>query len=261
MGAEKLLRDMISSEAGSSSKTEVSQAVILMAGAGSRLRKNGEDFLKPLIPVAGRPLISYTLDALARAGIETIFAVVGFESARVAAEVRRLARPDVKVHCIENVQWQKQNGISLLAAAEQISSPFLLAMGDHIFDQEIVELLLDSADVKFLNAAIDTKIASVFDIDDAMKVKTRGERIVGIGKDLRTYDAVDIGLFLCPPEMFGYAGRAQRDGDCSLADVVRLMAADGKVRGIEIGNWWWQDVDTPAMLMEAEQKLRSLVRS
>ena len=49
--------------------TTVSQAVILMAGEGSRLRGSDNTFLKPFVPVLGRPLISYALDTLIRAGI------------------------------------------------------------------------------------------------------------------------------------------------------------------------------------------------
>jgi choline kinase len=91
-----------------------------------------------------------------------------------------------------------------------------------------------------------------------MKVQTRGNRITDIGKNLRDYDAIDIGLFVCPVEIFNYFERVKsRSGtnDCSLADGVRLMAGDDKVRAIDIGDGWWQDVDTPSMLRHAERKM------
>jgi hypothetical protein len=34
-----------------------------------------------------------------------------------------------------------------------------------------------------------------------------------------------------------------------------LMAGDGKVRAIDIGESWWQDVDTPQMLRHAERQI------
>src|SRR5439155_21756625 len=42
---------------------------------------------------------------------------------------------------------------------------------------------------------------------------------------------------------------------------ARLMTPDGKTQGIEIGDTWWQDVDTPAQLRYAEKSLTPSVRS
>jgi len=69
-----------------------------------------------------------------------------------------------------------------------------------------------------------------------MKVQTWGDRIFKIAKDLTVYDAVDIGLFVCPSNIFDYLERVKRDEDCSLADEVRSMASDGNAHSIDIGN-------------------------
>ncbi|MEY2527228.1 MAG: 1L-myo-inositol 1-phosphate cytidylyltransferase [Verrucomicrobiota bacterium] len=234
----------------------ISEAVILMAGSGSRLRGSGEPVLKPLIPVLGRPLVCYTMDALAHAGIKKITFIVGFERNRLRAAVENLAPAGIEIRFIENPDWQKQNGISLLAAANHLAEPFLLTMCDHLFDDAIVDLLIESADLTCLNLAIDKKIDSVFDLDDAMKILTRDDRVIAIGKDLRNYNAIDIGLFVCPLEIFGFLEQAKQNDDCSLADGVRLMAADGKVHAVNIGEAWWQDVDTPEMLAHATEVMR-----
>jgi choline kinase len=239
----------------------ISEAVILMAGSGSRLRGADETFLKPLVPILGRPLISYTIDALAGAGIRKINAVVGFESERLSAAVARLIPAGIEIRVIKNLEWRKGNGISLLAAKDCVTAPFLLTMSDHLFDEATVGRLIESADLDQLNLAIDKKLDSIFDLDDAMKIQTRGDHVAAIGKNLRAYDAIDAGLFICPLEIFEYLARAKQGGDCSLADGVRLMAADNKVRAIEIGDAWWQDIDTPEMLQRAEKKLRAPVKS
>ena len=114
------------------------------------------------------------------------------------------------------------------------------------------------ADLGRLNLAVDRKIDSIFDLDDAMKVQTKDNRIVAIGKKLKNYNAVDTGIFLCPEITFEYLRRTLKEGDCSLADGVRLMAADGKALAIDIGEAWWQDVDTPEMLARAEQEAERL---
>ena len=56
--------------------------------------------------------------------------------------------------------------------------------------------------------------------------------------------------------MFDYLRRAIKDDDCSLADGVRLMAEEGKALAIDIGDAWWQDVDTPDMLARAEAEAK-----
>ena len=236
----------------------ISEAVILMAGEGSRLRGSDKTFLKPFVPVLSRPLISYALDALVRAGIKTVHFVIGYESERVTAQVKQLIPSGLSASFIENRDWQKQNGISLLVAAGDVGARFLLTMSDHLFDNTIVDRLIESADPDSLNIAVDRKLGSIFDLEDAMKIRTHGDRVIGIGKDLADYDAIDIGLFVCPVEIFGYLERAKSEScrnDCSLADGIRLMAGDEKVRAIDIGTAWWQDVDTPQMLRHAEKEM------
>jgi 1L-myo-inositol 1-phosphate cytidylyltransferase len=231
----------------------ISEAVILMAGTGSRLRHNNGIIPKPLTPILDRPLVSYTIDLLAAAGITILNAVVGYESAALIPVLERLLPPGMRLRLIDNPDWPKQNGLSVLAAADHVANPFLLTMADHLFDEAIVGLLIEHAELNELNLAIDRKIESICDIDDAMKVRMHRDRIVAIGKDLPQYDAIDTGLFICPLALFDYLERAKNNGDCSLADGVRLMAADGKVGGIDIGDHWWQDVDTPDMLKQAEE--------
>jgi choline kinase len=231
------------------------EAVVLMAGTGSRLRVSGHLVPKPLVPVLGRPLICYLMDSLTKIGVDTLHAVVGWESARLITGLEPLLPDGIQLHPIQNHAWKKQNGISLLQAENQVRGPFFLLMADHLFDLSVLESLVRQADPAQLNLAIDRKIASIFDLDDAMKVQTRNGRVAAIGKNLASYDAIDTGAFLCPPEIFRYLRSAQRNGDCSLADGVRLMAADGKVRAIEIGDSWWQDIDTEEMHSHAEQVL------
>lgn len=236
--------------------TAISEAVILIAGEGSRLRGSDGTFLKPLVPVLGCPLICYTIDALIHAGIKKASFIVGYQSARMIEAVKQLIPSKIEPCFIENRDWRKQNGVSLLTAANQVTSPFLLTMSDHLFDRSIVDLLVRDAVLDQLNLAIDRKLDSIFDVDDAMKVQTRGGQILKIGKDLTVYDGIDTGLFVCPVDIFGYLERVKRDGDCSLADGVRSMASQGRARAVDIGDAWWQDIDTPEMLACAETQLR-----
>lgn len=231
--------------------SKIADAVILMAGLGSRLQSTPDNIPKPLIQIAGRAVFSYTIDALQKAGIKTVHIVTGYNSEALLAGVKPLVPPEMILNAIHNSAWQKQNGVSVLAVKPHLRTPFLLTMGDHLFGPAIVELMIRESDSSQLNVAIDRKLDAIFDLADAMKVKTKSDRITEIGKDLKEYDAIDTGLFVCPMEFFDYLERAKRAGDCSLADGVRAMATDGKVRAIDIGDAWWQDIDTPEMLAQA----------
>ena len=238
--------------------TPVSEAVILMAGSGSRLTGSGRPVPKPLLPVLGRPLISYTLATFAQIGVQKVHVIVGANAELLLEGLHPLAPAGMLLNPIVNRDWQKQNGISVLCAADKVASPFFLTMGDHLFDPSIPEILLARSDRKLLNLAIDKKVDIIFDREDAMKVQTKGDRVFAIGKELKDYDAIDTGLFLCSHELFDHLRAAKRGDDCSLADGVRSMAGENKVVAVDIGNAWWHDVDTPAMLQNATELLSEM---
>ena len=233
----------------------MTDAVILMAGSGSRLRAGGKNLPKPLLQVAGRAVFSYTIDALEHAGIQTLHVVTGWNSEALVAGLKPLIGATMKLHAIHNPDWERQNGISVLVAAPHVHTPFLLTMGDHLFGPAIIDLVLQNADLNSVNVAVDRKLDTIFDLADAMKNKTKANRVIAIGNDLDEYDAIDTGLFACSLEIFQYLEQEKHNDDCSLADGVRAMAADRKVRAIDIGDAWWQDIDTPEMLAQAESAL------
>src|SRR5947207_4537603 len=59
-------------------------AIILAAGKGKRM---GSDLPKVLVPVCGRPMIRYVIDAVRAAGVERILIVVGYMASLVRNEL------------------------------------------------------------------------------------------------------------------------------------------------------------------------------
>ena len=66
------------------------QAVILAAGEGKRVRPFTRSRPKALIPVANRPIIEYTIQALLANGVREIIVVVGYRKEQV---IRYLNQP------------------------------------------------------------------------------------------------------------------------------------------------------------------------
>ena len=230
-------------------------AVILAAGNGSRLARVAGRMPKPLVELHGRPLIEHIMLGAREAGIERFVIVAGYraEAVREWAQCERLC--GIEIDVVENHEYKtKANGVSLLKARQVITESFLLLMSDHLFDSETAAKLLRQPianDEVIL--AVDRKLDSIFDMDDATKVLCNPTgQIVAIGKMLPVYNAVDTGMFLCTPAIFSALEFATVNGDCSLSDGMRLLGQQGKFRAFDIGDGMWQDVDTPEALAYAE---------
>ena len=197
------------------------EAVVLAAGAGTRLRVGDDAPPKPLTPVLGRRLIERSIEAFATAGVRRLSVVVGCDGDQIAAAVEELAPAyEMRVEIVENPVWERGNGSSVLAAADSVNGAFYLAMGDHLFDQGILGTLAGVDEGAELSLAVDHAWRAVPDLDEATKVLLDGRAILDIGKELAEFDAVDTGIFLCRSGIFDALDCAQAAGDHSLSGAV-----------------------------------------
>ncbi len=242
----------------------IDQAVILAAGKGTRIRGERQPRPKPLVRVGGLTLLKRAILTAKKAGITRFVVVVGCDGDQVRAALD--GDPDldgVELVWADNPDYELSNGVSVLKAAPHIEGEFFLMMADHVVDPAIYRVLQDEPARGGLVLAVDRKLDTIFDMDDATKVVTDArERIVRIGKQLETYDAVDTGVFRCDPALFDVLEQVYADrGDTSLSDGVQALAAEKKARTADVGRAWWQDVDTPPTIDHAEKLLfRSLTK-
>lgn len=230
--------------------------VILAAGLGSRLRSD-QGVPKPLRPVAGRALILTVLDRFYQAGVPEAVIVLGHRADEVRAGIERAGSP-MSLEFVMNPRYEMSNGLSVLAARPAVRDrPFFLSMSDHIFEASLIEGLKAAAlPEDGLVLAVDRKLDTIYDMDDATKVRTEDDRIVEIHKQLTSFDAVDTGLFSCSSALFDAIeakSRSTEDGDCSLSDGVKTLAANGRAVVHDVEEGLWQDVDTPGSEEHAEK--------
>ena len=234
----------------------VSKAVILAAGNGDRFHNPTHDS-KLLQPLLGQPILLRTLEAAFDAGIRSATVVLGYQAPRVRAMVEAGAPRGLYVSFAVNPEWHLENGVSALAARTSVGDErFALLMGDHIFEPPVLQrmLRLDVARGESL-LAIDARPVPPEVADEATKVRREGSRIVAIGKDLVEYDALDTGVFVFSPVLFDALERSRALGDTTLSGGVRQLAARGLMRGVEIGDATWCDIDTISDLAAAESAL------
>jgi histidinol-phosphate/aromatic aminotransferase/cobyric acid decarboxylase-like protein/choline kinase len=115
------------------------QAVILAAGLGRRLGPLTQRSTKFMVPVNGRPLGAYTLEALAAAGISRLVLVVGHGADEVRAYVGTTYR-GIPVTYIHNEVYRSTNNISslLLARDELGADDSLVLESDVLVEPSII---------------------------------------------------------------------------------------------------------------------------
>jgi choline kinase len=243
--------------------TQVNQAVILAAGKGTRIRKGGQILPKPLVRVGGLTLLKRAILTGQREGVNRFVIIVGCDG----DQVRRATEndpdlTDVELVFVNNEDYELSNGVSVLKARPHVEGEFFLLMADHIVDSKIYRVLQNRPSHRGLVLAVDRKLDTIFDMDDATKVQVSdGEFIGEIGKEIPDFDAVDTGVFRCSAALFdALDAQYTANGDASLSDGVRHLADSGEARVADVGDAWWQDVDTPETIGHANTLLFQAVR-
>src|SRR5260370_36978604 len=152
--------------------TKVKTCLILAAGNGTRIRSVSGGLPKPLVPFHGKPILEHVILRAHQAGIDRFVIVVGYRSDLIRRwfDGRRLG--NVSVTWVENPEYHKQNGISVLKAREEIDEKFLLLMADHVFEPETARILMKQPLTKSaVILAVDPNVDRVFDLADATKVR------------------------------------------------------------------------------------------
>tara|TARA_B100001093_G_scaffold520261_1_gene614057 strand:+ start:4009 stop:4986 length:978 start_codon:yes stop_codon:yes gene_type:complete len=111
---------------------------ILAAGLGTRLRPLTHSRPKPLVPIAGRPLIDYCIGHLTRLGIETI-GVNSYHLADQLSDYTSELRQDIYV--VEEGTLQGTGGGIREIASHRPYSTLVVINGDALFDFDIAPAL------------------------------------------------------------------------------------------------------------------------
>ena len=238
------------------------KCLIIAAGKGSRLRSLTE--VKPLVSLKNRSLIERVIGSAMEAGADDFYVVVGYKGSSVRSHLEEISQfKKVPITIIENGEWERANGISVLKAKPYLNEPFLLMMGDHIFDAEIARLLIrQSLGKDGILLAVDEDLGNSFiDMEDVTRVLVQENRIQKIGKGIKNYNCFDTGIFLCGPELFKAIENSSINGDDSLSGGVRFLVKQGQAHAMSIDGLFWCDIDDPKNFKQAEEYLSNLTEN
>jgi choline kinase len=232
-------------------------AVILAAGVARRLAPLTDRTQKSLLPVGGRPILARMLDALAAVGVPRVTIVVGHCADQVA-ELVATAPPGMAVHCVRNPDYALGSAISLYTARDTIAAnPTLIMDADVVFPGEFLRRLLASPAP---NALLSDR--GFRDTGEEVKLYTRGERIIALGKKVipPAWDTVGegIGFFKCSApagrELVGLLEQiiAESLGLGEYEDALHRLLGRQEIWAVDVTGLPWTEVDFLEDLRRAE---------
>lgn len=234
-------------------------ALILSAGQGKRLLPLTASTPKCLLPLQGKSVIQWQIEALAACGVGRVSVVVGFGADKVKAELERWCAPSFEVVAVDNPHFAvSDNLVSCWIARREMESDFVLLNGDTLFEQRVLQRLLDSAQAPVM-MTISRKAS--YDADD-MKVRCDDSKLLAVGKDLPLTETTgeSIGMLrFCGdgPALFRDAlDAAMRQEGASrrwYLSVVDGLAKRGLVSTVSVEDLQWAEIDFPQDLEKASE--------
>lgn len=227
-------------------------AVILAAGDGGRLQPLTNTTPKPLLKLAGRPIVNHVLDALFAAGVDHVTFVLGYRGEQIRSAVDNLHPCGMTIRFVENPAFEEGNARSLWAARQAVNGPFLLAMADHLVEPSLVSKVTAQGNGRCL-LAVEHTLGDDSRRDEATLAHVQDGRIVDLGKGITTWNALDTGVFWCTPGVFDAITPELRAGEAGA--VFAGLARTGLLDAVDVTGHRWLDVDTADDLRAADDWL------
>jgi MurNAc alpha-1-phosphate uridylyltransferase len=228
------------------------RAMILAAGRGERMRPLTDHTPKPLLGVAGKPMIQYHIEALAAAGVSEIVINLAWLGQQIRAAIGDGSRFDVRIQYSDEGDAALETGGGIFKALPFLAGsagtdPFLVVSGDVYTEYPLADAIkkLASDDVAHFVVVPnpDFHARGDFGLENGRLTDT-GER----------YTYANIGVMR--PEFFAGC----QPGKFPLAPLMFDWIRRGRVSG-ELYRGVWHNVGTPRQLQQIDQEASAQRRS
>ncbi len=231
------------------------KVLLPLAGLGARLRPLTYTHPKPLLNVAGKPVLGHVLDALNDLPVEEVTFIIGYLGEQI--------REYVTANCRYPARFVEQKELlgqahALWLAHEGITGPVLIIFVDTIFEADLLEIPKVNADgVIYVKEVADPRrfgVAKVTGPDNT--ILTLIEKPDGFEDRLAVggiYYLADGARFMRTTEQMLAQGRMTK-GEYYLADALQMMIEQGAhivARQMAV----WQDCGKPETMLETNRYL------
>ena len=152
------------------------QAIIPVAGAGTRLRPLTYTQPKVLIAVAGKPILSYIIENLLENGVTDFVFVIGYLGEKIKEYVEK-TYPQINARFVAQEQ-RLGLGHAIWMAKDCIhqSQPLIIQLGDTILDADIKSIIATSESTLCIKRVEDPRAFGVAEVDEEGYIKNLVEK-------------------------------------------------------------------------------------
>ncbi len=217
------------------------KAIIPVAGAGTRLRPLTYTQPKPLIPVAGKPIISFIIEQLVGIGIRDFVFVIGYLGEKIRDYVDR-EYPDInREYVVQDVRLGSGHAIWVAREMIQDTDELFIFFGDVIIDMDFRKVLENPHSCLCIKKVADPREFGVVEYGRNRLVKRVVEK-----PRIPKSDMAMVGFYkvrevpqLIEALEFNISHNIRSSGEFPLTDVLMRMIERGvKFSTVTVDDWF-----------------------
>lgn len=217
-------------------------AVIMAGGRGTRIASVNSEVPKPMIPLAGKPVLQYQIEALSRRGVKNFILVIGYLGDIIRNYFGDGSKFSVHIDYFTETEPLGTAG-ALYYLKDVLKEDFLLLCGDLLFDVDVDRFM--AAHKSYGGAATLFTHPNSHPFDSSVIVADEGGKVVGwLSKEdeRRWYrNRVNAGLHMLSPRVLDGIAPQKTDLD---RDVLKPLIPQGELYAYDSPEYV-KDMGTP----------------
>ena len=217
------------------------KAVIPVAGAGTRLRPHTYTQPKPLIPVAGKPIISLIIDQLIEVGVDEFVFIIGYLGEKIQGFIEE-TYPDLNTTFVTQVERKGLGHAVWTARATFEKEPeIIIVLGDSIIDGDFDALMKKEQSTLMIKKVAEPRSFGVVEMNpdglivrmvEKPKIPKSNMAVVGVYKIKEVTE-------LLAALQYNIDNDIRTHGEYQLTDgLMRIISQGAQIGTMKVDNWF-----------------------